>query len=133
MTAKPSVEKCGPRRRFHFSVADQPQAMHQSRAVNDNGCQEELDTSISRSRPVLAKAFPSDRQFLNATDVRDGFCRIKSNVSRTGWGKRRRRFGSQFTFANLGHAFASLSGFRKAASPTSDTLTHFGSGEASAS
>jgi hypothetical protein len=35
--------------------------------------------------------------------------------------------------ANLGHAFASASRFRKAASPASDTLTHFGSGEASAS
>ena len=30
-------------------------------------------------------------------------------------------------------AFASASRFRKAASPASDTLTHFGSGEASAS
>src|SRR5262249_53614626 len=34
--------------------------------------------------------------------------------------------------ANLDHVFAS-SRFRKAASPASDTLTHFGSGEASAS
>ena len=33
----------------------------------------------------------------------------------------------------LGYAFASASGFRKAASPASDTWTHFGSGEASAS
>ncbi len=35
--------------------------------------------------------------------------------------------------ANLGHAFASASRFRKAASPASDTSTHFWSGEASAS
>jgi hypothetical protein len=33
----------------------------------------------------------------------------------------------------LGHAFASASLFRKAASPASDTSTHFGAGEASAS
>ena len=32
----------------------------------------------------------------------------------------------------LGHAFAPASRFRKAASPASDTSTHFGSGEASA-
>jgi hypothetical protein len=33
--------------------------------------------------------------------------------------------------ANLGHAFVFASGFRKAASPASDTSTHFGSAEAS--
>jgi hypothetical protein len=37
------------------------------------------------------------------------------------------------SLANLGHAFASASRFRKVASPASDTSTHFGSGEASAS
>jgi hypothetical protein len=35
--------------------------------------------------------------------------------------------------SHLGHAFASASRFRKAASPASDTSTHFWSGEASAS
>jgi len=33
----------------------------------------------------------------------------------------------------VNHAFASASRFRKAASPASDTSTHFGSAEASAS
>src|SRR5262245_2380061 len=37
------------------------------------------------------------------------------------------------SLASLGHAFASAPRFRKVASPASDTSTHFGSGEASAS
>src|SRR5262249_17068318 len=43
------------------------------------------------------------------------------------------RVAGQVGGMGLGHAFASASRFRKAVSPASDTLTHFGSGEASAS
>src|SRR5262249_62411429 len=43
------------------------------------------------------------------------------------------RVAGQVGGVGLGHAFASASRFRKAVSPASDTLTHFGWGEASAS